>query len=72
MKQNPYLGNQLNIGGTLNVLESCVHNKINNIIFASTFYVYDCVKDLDSVGEKTKLDILSSDFSALLRLCVNL
>ena len=52
MKQNPFLGNNLNVIGTLNILQTCVNLGIDKVLFASTFYVYDCVNKLDEVDEK--------------------
>ena len=61
MKSNPYLGMNLNVMGTMNILESCIENQINNIMIASSFYVYDSVKSLNEVDESTELNILNSE-----------
>jgi nucleoside-diphosphate-sugar epimerase len=62
MKKNPQLGIELNIMGTMNVLESCRINSVKKIMVASTFYIYDCIKDLDLVDENTKLNIMDSSY----------
>lgn len=62
MKKNPQSGIELNIMGTMNVLESCRINSVKKIMVASTFYIYDCIKDLDLVDENTKLNIMDSSY----------
>lgn len=52
---DPVNSMNLNIMGTVNVLNACVANKVKKIIFASTVWVYDACKETH-VNEDSVLD----------------
>ena len=56
VRRSPYAGTELNVSGTLNVLEACRTSDVKKIIFASTFYVYDGIDPTVIVDENTPLN----------------
>jgi nucleoside-diphosphate-sugar epimerase len=52
----------LDILGTTNVLESCVRNGVEKIIYASSFYVYDGLPASTHVDETQRSDIFKTEF----------
>jgi UDP-glucose 4-epimerase len=52
---DPVNSMDLNLMGTVNVLNSCVKNKIKKIFFCSTVWVYDACESID-VNEDTPFD----------------
>lgn len=44
--ENPIEANDINVNGTLNVLKTCVDNKVKRLVFASSSSVYGDTKDL--------------------------
>jgi len=57
VRKNPYKAIMLHVNGTANVVESCRLNTVKNIIYASTFYVYDGIAENEIVNEETQLNI---------------
>jgi len=55
---HPEITNKVNVTGTINVLKSCIENKIKKIIFASSAAVYGDCKELP-ISEKSKTNPLS-------------
>jgi len=55
---HPEITNKINVTGTINVLKSCIENKIKKIIFASSAAVYGDCKELP-ISEKSKTNPLS-------------
>jgi UDP-glucose 4-epimerase len=56
VRRSPFTGTELNVSGTLNILEGCRVNDVKKIIFASTFYVYDGIDPSALVDENTSLN----------------
>jgi UDP-glucose 4-epimerase len=48
----------INVKGTLNVLEACHHSQVNNFVFASSAAVYGDVRELP-ISENHRLEPLS-------------
>lgn len=67
VKKDPYKSTLLSTLGTMNILESCRHNQVHKIIFASTFYVYDSFTSKMRVDEATKLDISRMNLFGVLK-----
>jgi len=67
-RKDPYGSTYLAMLGTLNVLEACRQNKIQKIIFASTFYVYDGTEPKMIVNEETDLNILKMELFGAVKL----
>jgi UDP-glucose 4-epimerase len=68
VRKDPYKSTMLSTMGTLNILEACKQNKIQKIIAASTFYVYDGLSSKMIVNEETQLDILKMELFGALKL----
>jgi len=68
VRKEPYKSTVLSTLGTLNVLEACRQNKIQKMIFASTFYVYDGLGPKIIVNEESQLDILKMELFGSLKL----
>lgn len=67
-RKNPYLAVNLDVQGTLNVLEACVRNGVQKVIYASSFYVYDGLpKDL-SVDEQVRSTIFKAEMIGVVKL----
>lgn len=56
MVRRPAEGTTLEGQGTLNVLEACHHNRVPQLLYASSFYVYDGLPSIETVDEDTRLD----------------
>jgi nucleoside-diphosphate-sugar epimerase len=56
MRRDLYGGTQLQLQGTLNVLEACRANGVGRIAYASSFYVYDGLPPDSTVDERMPLD----------------
>jgi UDP-glucose 4-epimerase len=56
VRKSPFAGTELNVRGTLNVLEGCRTNDVTKIIYASTFYVYDGIDPTAIVDETASLN----------------
>ena len=67
-RKNPYLSGQLDIYGTLNVLEACVRNDISKLIYASSFYVYDGIPSGTQVDESCRSDIFKAEMFGVAKL----
>ncbi len=67
-RKNPYLSGQLDIYGTLNVLEACVRNDIEKLIYASSFYVYDGLPPDIKVSEAHSSDIFKAEMFGVAKL----
>lgn len=68
VRKEPYKSTVLSTMGTLNVLEACRQNKIQKIVAASTFYVYDGLESKMIVNEETELNILRMELFGALKL----
>ena len=67
-RKNPYVSGQLDIYGTLNVLEACVRSNVNKLIYASSFYVYDGIPPDRSVDESHRSDIFRAEMFGVAKL----
>ncbi len=67
-RKNPYLSAQLDIYGTLNVLETCIRNDINKMIFASSFYIYDGLPQDIKVDENERSNIFKAEMFGVSKL----
>jgi len=67
-RKNPYASGQLDIYGTLNVLEACVRSNVGKLIYASSFYVYDGMPSDRSVDESHKSDIFEAEMFGVAKL----
>ncbi len=66
-RKNPRLAVALDGVGIGNVLEACVSNKIQKILYASSFYVYDGIPAERSVSEEEKPDIFSAEMFGVVK-----
>jgi nucleoside-diphosphate-sugar epimerase len=57
IRREPAQGTTLQVQGTLNVLEACQRHGIPDMLYASSFYVYDGVPSTETVDENTPLDV---------------
>jgi len=64
VRKNPFTGSATNVDITRNVLEACRVNKIEKVLFASSFYVYDGISDRMIVNEETPLNTLNMELFA--------
>jgi UDP-glucose 4-epimerase len=70
MRKEPYEGCDLQLRGTLNVLEACRVNRVPHMVLASSFYVYEGLADSLTVDEQTPLDLLKPElFGAAKLMC---
>lgn len=60
-RRDPYGGSQLQIQGTLNVLEACRLNRVPHCLLASSFYVYQGLPATLTVDETTPIDLLATE-----------
>jgi len=67
-RKNPYLAANLDIQGTLNVLEACVRNGVQKVIYASSFYVYDGLPNNITVDEKSRSTIFNAEMFGVVKL----
>jgi len=67
-RKNPYLSGQLDIYGTLNVLEACVRNGVDKLLYASSFYVYDGLPPDVRVDESLRSDIFRAEMFGVAKL----
>jgi len=67
-RKNPYLAIRLDILGTANVLEACIRNKVDKVIYASSFYVYDGIDPGLQVSEKDHTDIFKAELFGVVKL----
>lgn len=68
VRKEPYRSTVLQLLGTANVLEACVTNHVQKIIFASSFYVYDGIDSRAVVNEETDLKIFGMELFGSLKL----
>jgi UDP-glucose 4-epimerase len=61
VRGNPFKGSELNVDISRNVVESARRSSISKVIFASSFYVYDGIKDDMIVNESTPLNTLDME-----------
>ena len=64
VRKDPFTGSAINVDITRNVLEACRVNKIEKVLFASSFYVYDGINDRMIVNEETPLNTLQMELFA--------
>ena len=67
-RKNPYLSGQLDIYGTLNVLEACVRSGVDKLLYASSFYVYDGLSPDIKVDESHRSDIFRAEMFGVAKL----
>ena len=67
-RKNPYLAANLDIQGTLNVLEACVRNGVQKIMYASSFYVYDGLPNNITVDEQYRSTIFNAEMFGVVKL----
>jgi len=67
-RRNPYLSGQLDIYGTLNVLEACLRSGVDKLIYASSFYVYDGLPKDMVVDESHRSDIFKAEMFGVAKL----
>ena len=73
VRKDPYMGSAANVEITRNIVEACRLNKIEKVIFASSFYVYDGINEKMIVNEQTPLNTLSMElFAATKAFCESL
>ena len=58
--KNPVATIEVNVLGVANVLESCVRNEINRLVFASTVWTYG-LTDEEYVNEETPLNVTNKE-----------
>ena len=58
IRERPYEGANLQLQGTLNVLDACRANDVAHLAYASSFYVYDGLPADTTVDEETPLEPL--------------
>lgn len=61
VRKDPFTGSAVNVDITRNVIEACRVNKIEKVLFASSFYVYDGISDKMVVNEETPLASLNME-----------
>jgi UDP-glucose 4-epimerase len=61
VRKDPFTGSAVNVDITRNVIEACRVNKIEKVLFASSFYVYDGISDKMVVNEETPLSTLNME-----------
>jgi len=66
---DPVNSMNLNIMGTVNVLEACVQNKVKKIIFASTAWIYDMCDDLNVTEDTPLSQTLRSNLYTTSKVC---
>ena len=58
----------VNAEGTLNVLEACVRNGVQKVVYASSFYVYDGLPNNITVDEKSRSTIFNAEMFGVVKL----
>lgn len=67
-RRQPHLAVNLDILGTANILEACVKNRVDKIVYASSFYVYDGLSDDLTVDESWRSDIFKTETFGITKL----
>ena len=67
-RKNPHLATCLDILGTANILEACVRNDVEKIIYASSFYIYDGLPPNTRVDEEDHSDIFKAEMFGVVKL----
>jgi len=64
VRKDPFTGSATNVQLTRNVIEACRVNKIERVLFASSFYVYDGISEKMIVNEESPLNTLEMELFA--------
>jgi len=67
-RKNPHLAIRLDVLCTANILEACVKNNVEKVIYASSFYVYDGLHPSIKVNEKDHSDIFRAEMFGVVKL----
>lgn len=67
-RKNPRLAVELDILGTLNVLEACVKNHVGKIVYASSFYVYDGLSPRAEVDEEIVPNLFGAEMFGVVKI----
>ena len=67
-RKYPYEATQLEVLGTLNILESMRKFEVQKIIYASSYYVYDGMNPKSKVNENTKINFCQQELFGKLKI----